>query len=64
MCEICRQSICPSGCPNAPDPPVFGECVECGELILVGDDYYDFFGDPYCEKCVDNMRVCAEEERE
>ena len=62
MCEICRMSICPSGCPNADEPPVALECVECGEPIFVGDYYYDFFGDEYCEKCIDNMRVCAEEE--
>ena len=62
MCEICRQYICPSGCPNAPEPPVFVECVGCGSDIMDGDDYYDIDGDYYCEDCIDQRRKTAEVE--
>ena len=62
MCEYCRQSICPSSCPNAPEPPVFAECCECGAEILLGDDYYDINGDYYCEECIHVRRKTAEVE--
>jgi hypothetical protein len=52
MCEECRQSRCPSGCPNAPEPPMVHICSECGEAIVDGDDYYEIGGDPYCDDCV------------
>ena len=62
MCEICRQFICPSACPNAPAPPVFSKCYGCGVDILDGDDYYDIDGDYYCEDCIDERRKTAEVE--
>lgn len=52
MCEICRQSMCPSGCPNAPEPPVYTECDECDESIYDGDEYYAIGDRNYCESCV------------
>ena len=60
MCEICGQFICPSRCPNAPDPPVFAECFECGADILEGDDYYDIGGNCYCVDCIYESRKTAE----
>ena len=56
MCEICRQSICPASCPNAPDTPSVCECEYCGESIVVGDDYYDFHGKSYHPEC---LEACA-----
>ena len=61
-CECCRMYTCPSSCPNAPDPPVFAECVGCGNDILDGDDYYDINGDYYCEDCIYERRKTAEVE--
>lgn len=52
MCEICRRYICPSGCPNAPEPPLFAECEGCGAEIYVGDEYYEIADHKYCEACV------------
>ncbi len=52
MCEICRRFRCPSGCPNAPEPAVFGKCDECGAKIYDGDEYYKIGHHKYCEACV------------
>lgn len=52
MCEICHCSTCPSGCPNAPEPPVYAECDECGETIYDGDEYYEIGDHKFCESCV------------
>lgn len=62
MCEYCRQYVCPAACPNAPEPPVFAECVGCGIDIMDGDDYYDIDGDYYCEDCIYERRKTAEVE--
>lgn len=62
MCDICRQTPCNSRCPNAPEPPVFGICVNCKEEILDGYDYYDIDGDIWCEECIDDSRKTAEVE--
>lgn len=60
MCEICRQSICPSGCPNAPDPPLFAKCEACGAEIYDGDEYYKIDDHKYCESCVQGGYRTAE----
>lgn len=52
MCDICHYSICPSSCPNAPEPPKFGKCAKCGEIIYDGDEYYEIDEKTYCEACV------------
>lgn len=62
MCEVCRQSKCPSACPNAPAPSVFAECYGCGADIVDGDEYYDIDGDYYCENCIYERRKTAEVE--
>lgn len=52
MCKICRRVICPSSCPNASEPPVYGKCEECGEKIYDGDEYYEIGDFIFCEACV------------
>lgn len=52
MCDICRFTVCPSGCPNAPEPPLFADCEECGEHIYDGDEYYEILDHKLCESCV------------
>ena len=60
MCEYCRRYTCPSSCPNAPEPPIFGKCSSCGTDIKYGYDYYDIDGYYYCERCIDKHRMTAE----
>ena len=60
MCEICHMGICPSGCPNAPEPPTVFICSGCGEAIVEGDDYWDIMGEQWCKKCIDNAQGVAE----
>lgn len=60
MCEICRQYRCPSGCPNAPEPPLFTKCEACGAEIYDGDEYYDIDDHKYCESCVQGGYRTAE----
>lgn len=62
MCEICHRTICPGGCPNAPEPPVFAECEACGMEIYIGDEYYEINGQKYCEACVRGGYRTAEED--
>lgn len=62
MCDICKQYKCPSSCPNAPEPPVFARCSECGDKIYDGDVYYEIINEYICEDCVDNARKTAEVE--
>lgn len=62
MCQLCRHFICPSGCPNAPEPPVFGECEECGAKIYDGDEYYQIGEHKFCEACVNGSYRTAEVE--
>lgn len=52
MCEICRMTSCPQGCPNSPEPPVVTECENCGENIYDGDEYYVILDTDLCESCV------------
>jgi hypothetical protein len=60
MCDICRRSICPSSCPNAPEPERFGTCSVCGAKILDGEDYYNINDDYWCEECIRDARRTAE----
>ena len=62
MCKECGRFVCSSGCPNAPEPPKFGECKVCGADIFEGDDYYEIDGEYWCEPCVYDARRTAEVE--
>lgn len=46
MCEICRQTVCPSGCPNAPlwEPPT---CDLCD-----GEARWEYDGVHLCTQCL------------
>lgn len=60
MCDICHRHPCAGGCPNAPEPPIFAKCSECGEKIYDGDDYYELINEYFCEECVSNSHKIAE----
>lgn len=62
MCDICHQVPCPPRCPNAPDPvPVF-ICSGGRNEIYEGDDYWDLFGEQFCEECIREASRVAEYE--
>lgn len=53
MCMECRQSICPSGCPNAPEPK-YPICPFCGEETdTFSKREGEIVGCPECLKSVD-----------
>lgn len=51
MCDECHRSICPSGCPNCPDP-IHINCDVCNQEIYDGDSYYLIYGSNVCEDCI------------
>lgn len=63
MCKICGHSICPGACPNADEPRVFGKCINCGDTIYEGDEYYlldNNHNEYWCEQCIEGARRTAE----
>lgn len=46
------MSRCPSGCPNAPEPPHI-HCDLCGQEIYQEDYYYYIDGFDICEDCLE-----------
>ena len=60
MCNICLQSPCDSRCPCADPPKSVFVCSGCGQTIYEGDDYWEFFGEQFCEECIDKARKTAE----
>ena len=58
MCQICHMSRCPSGCPNAPDPPTIFTCKHCNEPITPGEEYLEVDGDYYhLEDCASDAAL-------
>ena len=55
MCAICRRSPCDPRCPNAPDPPTVYTCEECGEGILVGDEFAEIGDRQYHIDCLESL---------
>ena len=52
MCDECRQIPCHPRCPNAAPPKVRGTCLQCGEELLDGYDYYvDDERNTFCSSC-------------
>lgn len=49
MCEECHMFTCPSGCPNAPEPPHI-HCELCNQEIYDDDYYYD----------IDDLKICGD----
>jgi hypothetical protein len=62
MCEYCNSSPHHPRCPNAPEPPIFAECEECGAEIYDGDEYYKIGKHIFCESCVQDGCTTAEQE--
>lgn len=56
MCDICRQPICPSGCPNA-DEVVVAHCAGCDEEVYVGDNIVKIDGDIWHEECLKDLSI-------
>ena len=54
MCSICGFSICPSSCPNTPEPRAVGICDSCGEDILEGDEYVEIGTEEYHKGCLED----------
>jgi hypothetical protein len=52
MCIYCHSFPHDARCPNAPEPPLFGRCEECGAEIYDGDEYYEIGDHVFCEACV------------
>lgn len=59
MCEVCRQTPCCSGCPNA-EPTRICICEMCGEDIYEGETMYVIDDYKYCENCIDQCKTYAE----
>lgn len=60
MCDVCRHTICPHNCPNAPEPKSVFICSGCGKKIYEGDYYYDILGEQFCESCIEDAKKEAE----
>ncbi len=60
MCKECGFFKCHPRCPNAPEPPIFDHCEECGCEIYDGDEYYEIDGKRYCEACIYSFLKIAE----
>lgn len=57
MCEICMQSPCPAGCPNADEPQKVYTCEECKDGILEGEEYVLLEDGFFHFECLYNMSV-------
>ncbi len=62
ICDVCRQDICPSRCPNYKETPVVYWCNECKEAIYDGEIYYNVYGKKFCEECIEDFKHFAEVE--
>lgn len=60
ICELCRKTFCPLGCPNYQEPPIVYECDECGYPIYDGDEVYKIEGKKYCKDCIESFKEYAE----
>lgn len=41
---------------DPPKPEVIAICMECGEAIYAGDEWYTIEGIDYCEECVNRFK--------
>lgn len=57
MCELCRQIPCMKICPNAQEPKPVEICLECGEGIYEGDEYFNGPDGQICEVCMEDKTV-------
>ncbi len=58
-CVECQLTVCPKNCPNFLDRPKVYECLECGENICEGDEYFKINEENYCKECIEEMRCYA-----
>lgn len=57
MCEICRQYICPNGCPNAEDNHA-ETCYICEKWIYPGEEFARIESEyAVCCECLNDMTV-------
>lgn len=52
MCSVCGKSPCDFRCPNAPDAIPRRKCIECGEGLWSGDEYFESDKGPICLWCM------------
>ena len=57
MCQICMQTICPAGCPNAEDDKPVHKCAECEGDIWYGQRYFNSYKGPVCYSCLKEKTV-------
>ena len=55
MCELCHETPCLPGCPNAPVDKSRLICAWCDEPIF-DDQYFSIDGEPVCSDCVEECR--------
>ncbi len=53
MCEVCHQTPCRAGCPNASEPKMVMRCSKCMMPFQPGDRHFQGL----CEECLDDMRT-------
>lgn len=54
MCDICGKNPCDARCPNCEEKVIY-VCVECGQYIYEGEQYWDSQAGPICRDCFDDM---------
>lgn len=55
MCDICKRTLCPRGCPNYGRAAGEPTCAECGAVIPRGEEYYRFGEVAVCAECADGL---------
>lgn len=56
MCDICMQSPCVFGCPNAALNIIF-DCSLCDDGIISGEEYLDIDGKKYHLTCLEELTI-------
>lgn len=61
MCDICKQDICPTRCPNYMPPKAERYCSVCGEGIYETEEYVENSdGDSIHFECVQGIKWLLE----
>ena len=47
---------------EAPSPRIVDTCIDCGEFIVEGQEYYDIHGMIICKDCLNEYKTIAEVE--
>ena len=59
MCDICGRTFCPNGCPGKDLGRSPRRCNVCGVRLDDGDVFYEMYGNPYCEDCLERESVLS-----